>query len=481
MTTSFSPDVRVCLCASCGAPLQISEFSSQATCTYCSVVNVIDERDDRPIFEKAPHPDRPEEERLRMLRSQTDRGRSIPPSIAELMDGPRLSSWRVDEAMATWQALRSQARENADPDLAERLLRLSELLAEHLTETNDAARARALLESALGVVTFARHRQVLRCRLAILAACAGDVAGAQRWIVPCDPVAEDLESDSAYRVAYATIATVNGDIQGVFTAVGAARAEPPFLESWSADAVVLRANAYEQSGQVERAAFELMSAGGAPWDTERVDRLVARYEPLGWCRSSFARAQEVRQGQRELVSTAVHSDFASGCYVILGLVCVPAFIVALILVLIQVPNKASERRAVEAAGGLSNNKIFTVGVVVLALSALGMVLVAVRIIRRRRRANRIRRSGIAADAVLLAYGGILAKGEVDATSDPNMVVPGSDEALELASQTVASYHHELAIFSEEHGLRRAKCVSSQLRPVRFEVHIDRSDPSNIIL
>ena len=81
--------------------------------------------------------------------------------------------------------------------------------------TLDERQERALLESAVELLPDARHRQILRCRLAHWAVLVGDHVAATEWLRPRNPRAADLRMDSSFRLASAALATAQGQLDGL--------------------------------------------------------------------------------------------------------------------------------------------------------------------------------------------------------------------------------------------------------------------------
>ncbi len=166
-------------------------------------------------------------------------------------------SWKEQEAIAVWRSTCEELRRGDSFEAAERLLVLTMLLSEHFGGKREALRQRALFESALDLFRLPRHRQVVHGLLARFASYAGDAQGAEMWLSPCNPRSADLEADTAYRLARATLDTAQGNSIAVLQTLGRFHGDVPILDSEDAHAVVLRAHAHEQRGDLSFAAVEL--------------------------------------------------------------------------------------------------------------------------------------------------------------------------------------------------------------------------------
>ncbi len=102
--------------------------------------------------------------------------------------------------------------------------------------------------------------------LARNAALDGDAEAAEKWLEPCNPRSEDLESDSSYRVSRAEIATVRGNWDEVLSVLGTGISDVPIVSYLDGKAIVQRANALERTGKPAEAAEQIslfIEANGA--------------------------------------------------------------------------------------------------------------------------------------------------------------------------------------------------------------------------
>ncbi len=111
---------------------------------------------------------------------------------------------------------------------------------------NDPTRQRALFETMLDALRDPQQKQVVRCQLARLSAKAGDMQSASTWFGACDPSPPDLQADTAYRVTYATLATLRGEFRNVLAALGPNPASIQVALPSRLQIDVTRANAIER-------------------------------------------------------------------------------------------------------------------------------------------------------------------------------------------------------------------------------------------
>lgn len=286
MDTAFAFELRVVSCSDCGAPLPLGASGGRGACDYCGseqdygASSRAIEREAQPLSEP---------ERLARLR-QADAGWvAPPPELQPMFVGEQLLPWKVGEGLSLWKATREVLAREASDGLAEQLFWLTKALAAHFGEVAEPLRQRALLESGLEVLPLARHRQALCAALARSACTAGDLVAAEQWLGLCDPRSSDLESDSAYRFARATLDTVRGDYARVHQVLGAASTEVPISNEHEAPSVALRANAWEQQGRTD-AAVEILDHFGrhvGAFGRYQLARFIEQRRDLGLCAASY--------------------------------------------------------------------------------------------------------------------------------------------------------------------------------------------------
>ena len=266
METIFRYDARILMCQNCGAPMEVSTAGGVGQCAYCSAQYQLVSRREEQVEPAAAARQLDEGQRLIMLRQQDGTPMVPPQGVQSLLQNGELPEWKIQEAIAIWQNTRRQLESTNDFQAAESLLFLTILLSNHFANKQERLQQRAMFESALEVFTLPRHRQMMRGALARFAALEGDLEAAGRWLAPCNPRSEDLQSDTTYRISRATIDTARGDFNAVIQTLGNDLQQVPIMDAMEAIAVILRANAWERLGQLQVATQQLsqyMGAGGA--------------------------------------------------------------------------------------------------------------------------------------------------------------------------------------------------------------------------
>jgi len=279
---------RLLMCRSCSAPLEVEAGGGVATCGQCGQAGEVGPRPERRIEPSATG----EPERLRRLRRQNSRPMVVPRKLRSLIVGNSIPAWKTAEALSAWRATQ-QAATAADPAACETLLFLTLALGHTFLMQQDHRARRALLETALESFPLPRHRQMILGLLAGDSVVAGDLESAEQWLACCDPRSDDIETDSAFRIASAILLTARQDWAGVHRVLGADRSEVPINDADDARAALVRANAWERRGDPARAAgllMEYMKAGGAP-GRKVLGAIVRVYPGLDLCPQSLPEAE----------------------------------------------------------------------------------------------------------------------------------------------------------------------------------------------
>lgn len=363
MKTIFSHDVRVVMCKNCGAPIEVSTAGGSAPCSYCGAQMQLIQRKDEPVEPAAAAQQMSEAQRLVMLQQQDGKPMVPPASIQSLLQGGQLPAWKVQEAVAVWQATRQELESSSNYDAAERLLFLTMILSNHFSEQESRLHQRAMYESALEVFTLPRHRQMMRCYLARNAALEGDLQAAEQWIAPCNPRSEDLQSDSAYRVTRATIDTARRDFNAVINVLGREFHSVPIMDAMDAMAVVLRASAWEQLGHVDVASQQIsqyMGEGGASGRTT-LQRVIGNFAKQNWnlCQGSFQTANAAYSQEAGKVAASRASGGIGLPFLVLGLLMTIGTIIFVVAALTVVPEMVMGIPGVGGGVGLTGI-IFTI-------------------------------------------------------------------------------------------------------------------------
>lgn len=217
MSSSFSHAVRIVTCASCGAPLEVDVSGGDTRCSYCGAINHVGPRDEAADRARARESSRLSEmERLARLREQADRADGLPSGLQDLVDlDGRLRLERAEHAKARWLEARVELSDGGSFAVEERLFALTLLL----VPRGHASQRRAVLETAIELLSDEGHRHVMRCLIARYAAAAGELDAAEEWLALCLPKPLELRMDTAYRLASATIAMMRGEPKSVLALV----------------------------------------------------------------------------------------------------------------------------------------------------------------------------------------------------------------------------------------------------------------------
>lgn len=280
---TFDAGVRILVCSNCGAPLPpAGPEGGTVQCTFCRHSSYVGVRDDGSIATGAPVD---EAQRVASLWRQVDVGFMVHPEVTQLGEQGALTDRNVEAARQHWERTRAIAGDPVQaPTVGDDLLWLTTLLAGYDATRGDRVRVRALWESTLDASRGPRQRQFSRGALCRLSVNDRDLDAANQWLRPCDPQPSDLCSDSAYRLSYAFLATAQGQFDNALQALGRSAADLPWFFSVRFLAAVVRANALERSGDVERAADQLRQlAASSPDAAVVVPRMRAANVALDLC------------------------------------------------------------------------------------------------------------------------------------------------------------------------------------------------------
>jgi len=290
--TLFSHDLRVLLCDQCGAAIDVAISGGTVQCRYCNATNHLVQRDESADLAEAQAAARSnisESERVTLLRQQDHQPLMPPPSLMHLVAGDELGTGMVEHAMNEWQTTRRRLQGGAPFSEQEHLFHLTLLLTPHLDER----RQRAFLETASETLPDARHRHLLRCLMAKRAVLAGDLASTESWLALCNPKPTDLQMDSGYRLACCYLAIARRQPKEVLTLLGYRFDDVPIADGLDTEAAVLRAHAYEMSGDRNSATALLQDLlFRDPWHIAPADRAIAHGKALSLCAGSYSAARE---------------------------------------------------------------------------------------------------------------------------------------------------------------------------------------------
>ncbi|HNS97839.1 MAG TPA: hypothetical protein PLJ27_03910 [Polyangiaceae bacterium] len=381
--TTFATDIRMLLCEHCGAPLEATIQGGSISCGFCNATNIVQPRLDR--FESVPSTQLSESERLARLRMQQGPAAPLAPSIAQLVVGATIPDYRMKDAFDTFQATRRELKRSGSVEASERLYVLTHVVVDTLLQNQDTVRIRTVLETALESVVLERHRTCLRAMLARHAIREGDLDSARQWLAGCDPRSDNLGSDSEYRLSQALLATARGDPAAVVSILGRDENDIPIAEALADDAAVLRADAYEQHGDVGtaiRLLFERMGRSGVR-GRRRMAEFARIHATMRLVPTSLpqARLRYVHSIESKVLPTLSNS----GCLVFIGFLFLGLSSVFVYTAFIE-------------SGPTSKVVSSIIVMLVFAASGLGMFFLSAHVFRTRQRLLKALRYGIPAYA-----------------------------------------------------------------------------------
>lgn len=284
MKTAYGLEARLLICDHCSAPFEAGIEAGLVRCSYCGTSTQLAARGANSTLAGAVS-QMSEPERYQKLREQDGKPLMPPPALMKYLAKGGLNPAFADQADAEWRQLHTQLQQGGAYGTEERLYFLTLLLTSH--HRNDDRRVRAYVESALEVVKTPRHEQVFRCTLARSAARLGDIESAAGWLKGCNPQADDIHMDTAYRMSAAVLCTARQDWAGVLRQLGNDIDDVPIADGSDEFAALVRANAHEKSGRGPTAVDQLRRImQGKP--KELFEKIRATNQQLDLCPQSFA-------------------------------------------------------------------------------------------------------------------------------------------------------------------------------------------------
>lgn len=284
--STFDLHVRAVACTNCGAPLRVAAEGGAVTCEFCGTTNIVEMR---PREAEHSRPSAAEEvARLARIAQQRDGEGFADPfdmSTAPASLEPDSSKQRLQQEFARLLAKPEAERLAAD----ERAICWIALkLAARASASGDALEARACLEGTLDHLPDAAFRHLLRARLAVLAARAGELEAAEAWLAGCDPAPEVLSLDTIYRLARVELDLHAGRLELAHERLGMREGdEVPLDSSYGDQAALLRMAIFARGKREDKAAeildFRASSASDFLDQAEQsglVPELLADYRQL---------------------------------------------------------------------------------------------------------------------------------------------------------------------------------------------------------
>ncbi len=190
---------------------------------------------------------------------------------------------------------------------------------------------RAMIESALDVLTEPRHRAVMHGFMARDATRLGDPEAGEKWLALMPPSSDDLHIDSAYRITRAYVSTAKRDFNTVLSVLGQRRDDIPIADGNDELAAVMRANAFEKLGRSQEAGAELQRIMVSPPHAQLVGRIIESNAALQLCSHTYPQmAQQMQQMSQNVVKSK--SGMNTGAIFIVAFLGAPLMIGAQALV-----------------------------------------------------------------------------------------------------------------------------------------------------
>ena len=296
-----TPTDRLYVCPVCASAASAPLHGGQVACSRCRATCTLPDRSE--LLRPAMMPPMPSDDPMRIaqLRVQDGRPRIPSPTLQAVLGGTEIQPGREQEAMLIWQSLRARAQQG-DVAASEDMSLLTLQIAQLPSMQSQPELTQALSESALDAAVLPRHRQEQLGKLCRLAAVQGDRARLLGLLSLMNPAANDLDSDSEYRVSAAIAAAMERDGRRMLALLGPQKDAIPIDDSLDPLASVLRAHAYEVLGDVTAAAQILRELP----NPRMLQFIQGHFGSLGLCpQSSGAYVQgETQEGSLRAAASA---------------------------------------------------------------------------------------------------------------------------------------------------------------------------------
>jgi predicted nucleic acid-binding protein len=271
--TVYSYRVRTIECDNCRAPLTSTALEGgQLTCTFCGAsLQIAGRRREHREETRISEP-----ERLAGLRAQkavfdSEKALLQDPEVLRpfrsMLKNPDTRAAGLEGLRQEWEKTRRAVASGGSADGETHLLRVAIIVALTFREAGDHTRARAILETALELLSDGEHRDIVRCRLVQAAVRAGDLEAAASWLEEVNPRPIKLEADHEVRVARATLQLACGEHRQLLETLGRKPGDVPLLHLLRP--YCLRAHAHAGLGDPEAARREIWIATSS-WNSAAV-------------------------------------------------------------------------------------------------------------------------------------------------------------------------------------------------------------------
>lgn len=297
--------MRVLACAQCAAPVEGTLHGGTFRCPYCHAQNQVaarDERIDHQILQQAPQMS--EAQRFERLRQQDGQPLMPPPSLQAYMQGGGAADHMIAALQEQWKMAKHELAHGGGYQAAERLYFATLMLRGPMSKQQRDLEVRAMIESALDVLTEPRHRAVMHGFMARDATRLGDPEAGEKWLALMPTRSDDLHIDSAYRITRAYVSTAKRDFNTVLAVLGQRRDDIPIADGNDELAAVMRANAFEKLGRTQEANTELQRIMVSPPHAELVGKIIQSNAALSLCSHTYPQlAQQMQQMSTNVVKS----------------------------------------------------------------------------------------------------------------------------------------------------------------------------------
>lgn len=246
--------VRAIACISCGAPVRVAPEGGTIECGHCRSTLVVEAR-----RSEAARPDAP----------------PLPASaydIEAFMASTNTAGKPWPETIPVFQRLWDQARREPDREHGAPLFAATLMLSAGHGAVGDQVKRRAVLETALELLSDRGHRCIVRCHLARAASRLGEPEAAQAWLSQCEPQGLAEVAAEQIRLTEASLANARGDHARVLELIAPGRAARGASASLGAQ---LRIDSLEKTGEHLRARTELAIAISRHGEAEMLGWMAA--------------------------------------------------------------------------------------------------------------------------------------------------------------------------------------------------------------
>jgi hypothetical protein len=263
-SNAYTTQLRALMCPTCGAPVTTALQGGTYQCGYCGTQGTVGARNDARAQRQPPSPQE-EQARLAKLRFQYEQGPQASPytTFVAPTDVMHLAQLRPPNSWGPWFEAWKYAvavlAQDPSPHNQKRVAWLANLTVTGVLDltTTDPARARAIRETALELLSDPGHKHQIRCALSRAACLQGDLASAEQWLAACDPYPGNITLDSDYRMSASYLHIARGNWGGVFEMLGNQPGVVPLDYGRDMLAGLLRVHACEELGYTQAADGQL--------------------------------------------------------------------------------------------------------------------------------------------------------------------------------------------------------------------------------